>query len=402
MRHHLQLILKDPVLRMSAIGTLAFGGIGASIGPYQSLIGTREFGLSEPAYAAVLMGALAIAVLVSVGIGIITDQRPSRRAMALVATWGNLLASLLVWLLPAKASFVIAHIVLIPLGATLFGQLLAVARLSTQHMAPNDRDGVLAIIRACLAIPYVCILPLWSIGLDHGLDMTAIYPGIGVFALINLALIIRDWPRDADAPWTEVKSGIGFRAALGEMLNGPILLRVQLMGILQAGNVLGGIITGLVLADAGRPTAHLGLFYLIFVGIEVVTTLSIGTLLRWFTRMQLITTGVIFYALFVALLPLLAATPFLWALTLLAGMGGGLIYTLTIAYLADLMGARAGAGASLMALQRVGQDLAATGAFWFGTAFGGYVTAGITGAILTLVAMAAILILDARRAGRPI
>ena len=118
---HFALILRDPVLRLAAAASLTFGCFAASIGPYQSLIAVREFHLSNGAYAAVLIGALVVAVLTAIGVGILTDQRPSRRRMAVVATTTNLIAALLVWLLPSKASFVLAHVALIPLGGTVFG-----------------------------------------------------------------------------------------------------------------------------------------------------------------------------------------------------------------------------------------------------------------------------------------
>ena len=79
---HFALILRDPVLRLAAAASLTFGCFAASIGPYQSLIAVREFHLSNGAYAAVLIGALVVAVLTAIGVGILTDQRPSRRRMA--------------------------------------------------------------------------------------------------------------------------------------------------------------------------------------------------------------------------------------------------------------------------------------------------------------------------------
>lgn len=398
MRHSFSLILADPVLRLSALGTLLFGCIAATLGPFQSLIAVREFGLSEPAYAAVLIGVLVTSVLASVGIGIVTDQRSSRRRMAILATCGNIGAALLVWLLPAKASFVVAHVLLIPLGGTLFGQVLALSRLASQRLSPGDRPGVLAVVRAAMAVPFVLLLPLWGFAVDRGMSLVMIYPGIALFGVVTLVVILRHWPPDATAPWTEVKSGLGFRASLAEMLSPPVFLRVQLFGMLQAGGALGGVLTGLAFAAAGRPAGDVGNFFAAFVAVEVAVTLMIGTLVRHASRLALIATGVVLYALFLALLTPLAATPAVWLLILPAGAGGALIYTLAIAYLADLLGSRAGAGASLLALQRIGQDLTSAGSFWIGTVLGGHAMTGALGAVLTVSAVALVIWLDRRRA----
>lgn len=399
MRAHYATILADPVLRLAALGSLLFGCIVASLGPFQSLIAVTEFGLSDSGYAAVLIGVLVVSVLVSVGIGILTDQRPSRRVMALVACWGYLGAATLVWLLPARGSFIIAHVLLIPLGGTLFGQVLAIARLASQRLPAADRPGVLSIIRAAMAVPFVVLLPIWGVAADRGMDLVTIYPGIAAFGAIMLVVVWRHWPRDADAPWVEIKSGLGFRASLAEMLSPAVLIRVQLFGIMQAGGALGAVLTGLAFAAAGRPHGDVGLFFAIFVSIEVLGTLLIGPLLRVASRMTLVATGVVLYAVYLVLLAPLAYGPFVWLLVLPAGAGGALIYTLAITYLADLLGTRAGAGASLLALQRIGQDLASAGSFWAGTVIGGYALAGALGAALTMTALATILMLDRRRAG---
>ncbi len=394
---HFDLILRDPVLRLSAIASLMFGCFAASIGPYQSLIAVREFQMSNGAYAAVLIGALVVAVLTAIGVGILTDQRPSRRRMAIVATLANLVAALLVWLLPSKTSFVVAHVALIPLGGTVFGQILALARLASQSLPLQDRPGVLAIVRAAMAVPFVVLLPLWGIAADHGLSLVHIYLGLAGFSVLQLVLILRNWPPDATAPWVEVKSGLGFRAALGEMLAPPVFLRVQLFGALQAGGALAGILVGLAMAGAGRPTGEVGLFFAAFVAVEVVVTLMVGTLTRFASRLTLIATGTVMYAVFLALVPVWAGSPLLWLLIVPAGAGGALIYTLAITYLADLLGARAGAGASLLALQRIGQDSVSAGSFWIGSALGGYPLAGVLGAALTVAAVGGVIALDRRR-----
>lgn len=397
MFQHIRLIRGDATLRMVALCTLSFGCFIASIGPYQSLVAVQELGLSEAAYSAILLAALVVTVAVSVGIGIVTDQRPSRRRLALIATTAIVGGGALMWLSRNPAAFIVTHVLLLPLSGTLFGQLFAVARLVTQTLPRAERDGALAVIRALLAVPWLVVLPFWGWALSSGWPLVTIYLAAVIFGVITLVLIWRAWPQDDRAPWVEVKSGLGFRASLAEMMSPPVLLRVQLFGILQAGGALSGILVGLVFAEAGRDTADVGRFFGAFVAIEVVGTLMIGWFLRFAGRLALIGTGVVLYAGYVAALPVLAPTGWVWTLVLPAGLGGALIYALALTYLADLLGTRAGAGASLLALGRIGQDIAATGSFWIGTTLSGLGLAAAIGAAATLVALVAVLALDGRR-----
>lgn len=338
MFRHLRLIVADPTLRMVALCTLSFGCFIASLGPYQSLIAVQELGLSEAAYSATPIAALIVTVAVSVGIGIVTDQRPSRRRLALIATTAIVAGGGIMLLGQSPLAFTVTHVLLIPLSGTLFGQLFAVARPVVQDQPQAERDGILAVIRALLAVPWLVVLPFWGWALSAGVPLISVYLAAVVFGLITLALILRTWPHDAAAPWVEVKSGLGFRASLAEMLRPPVLLRVQLFGVLQAGGALSGILVGLAFAEAGRDTTEVGRFFAAFVAIEVVGTLLIGWFLRFAGRLALIGTGVVLYAGYIAALPLLAPSGWVWALVLPAGLG---------------LSAAIGAGATLAALAAV-------------------------------------------------
>jgi len=394
MRATIRLILRDPTLRLMAFCAAVLGCWAGSVGPYASLIAVEVFGISNAAYAAVLVAALAISVGASVWIGILTDQHPHRRAMALTASLTTLAAGGIVLIWPGQLAFVLSHTLLMPLAGTIMGQFFAVARLKSQTLDPDQRDSVTALIRTCIAIPFVVVLPLWGVLAENGGSLLAIYGGVTGFGLILTAAVWRYWPADDRAPWVEVKSGIGFRASLAEMAKGPVFLRVQLFGMLHVGGAMIGIITGLVFAQAGRGTDQVGLFFAIFVAFEVASIVLIAPLRRHFRRLTLITVGVLTYAAAIALLPLWVDSALVWLLVIPAGVGGGLIYNLAVGYLQDLLGARPGAGASLLVLQRIATDSFAAAAFWIGTLISGYGLAAALAAACMALAMAAILALD--------
>lgn len=398
MIRHLRLIAADPTLRLVVGAVFLFGIHAASVAIYQSLIAISVFGISDRFYSFVLLIALFVSVGTSVGVGIVTDQRPSRRAMALTAAALMVAGSTLVWVGNSPVYFVIAHMLLLPASGSLFGQLFAVARLASASLAPQERDAILTIVRAIFAVPFMIVLPLWGMAFDSGLSLLTIYPVVLLVSLSLLALIWRSWPADSAAPWTEQKSGLGFRASIGEMVAPPVLIRVMLMGAIHSGSAISGVVVGLIFNEAsGRGAGDVGLFFGLFVAVEVVVTLSVGQLLRVMPRLWIIASGAVIYAVFLALLPILAPTPWVWALFFPAGAGGAMVYALAIGYLQDLMGRRAGAGASLIALQRLSSDGLSALIFAIGTWISGYGLVSILGAATLFAAVAAILWLDRGR-----
>ena len=390
-------IWSDPTLRMLFLLTLLFGTFICCIGPFQSLVGVRHYGLSDTVYAALLMAALLISIAVSVGIGIVTDQRPSRRRMALLAAGSLVCGGLAVWLIDSPGIFVVVHLLLIPVAGTLFGQIFAVMRLHITPRPEAERNAIISVMRAAMGIPWVFILPLWSILLTDENHLILIYPAIAVLGLGMLALVLRDWPSDAATPWTEVKSGLGFRASIREMTAPPVMIRVMLIGALHAGGALAGVILGLVFAAAGRGADQIGLFFSALVAFEVVAMLAAGAFAAHLPRLSLLVAGTVTYGLFLALLPLLVDSPLLWSLSILAGVGGGLIYLPALGYLQDLLGNRAGAGASLIALQRLSSDGLAAAVYAFGAWAAGYWLVAVLGAIVTLAAIAITVWIDRTR-----
>ena len=250
------LVRTDPTLRMVAACMLLFGCFVSSVGIYQSLIAITVFGISDQLYSILLVVALVVNVTGSVGVGIITDQRPSRRIMALIAAAMCVAGAAAIWLGQGTALFILASMVLFPLAGSLFGQMFAVARLAGAPFDPVHRPGILAILRALFAVPFVVLLPIWGWAFQKGLPLLTVYPLVLVIGLALLAVIWRAWPHDATAPWTEQKSGLNFRASLAEMAAPAILLRVGLIGAIHSGSALCGVVLALIFNDAaGRGTA---------------------------------------------------------------------------------------------------------------------------------------------------
>jgi len=396
-RRAFSIVWHDANLLMLTVAFVIFGCFVSSIGIYQSLLAITVFGLPDAVFSIVVALAMAVNVTASVTVGVLTDQRARRRTVAIGSALATATGAAMMSLWPSAHTFIVAHILFFPIGGTLFAQFFALSRLAAAGYTQTERDSVLAIIRAAFAVPFVVILPVWGIVFDQGVPLTRIYPVVVVIALTLVAVLWRYWPADGTAPWSGHKSGLSITASLREMAAAPVLLRVFFVGAIHVGSSIGGIIVGLLLNDAaGRGAADVGLFFGIFVAIEVVVTLMVGTLVQRWSRLSIIGSGVALYAVFLVLLPNLAGTPWLWALTLPAGAGGAMIYTLAISYVQELLGMRAGAGSALIAIQRIATESLSAAIFAFGSWLMGYGLVAYMAAGTIVVSMVAIRLLDAR------
>jgi MFS transporter, SET family, sugar efflux transporter len=141
-----------------------------------------------------------------------------------------------------------------------------------------------------------------------------------------------------------------------------------------------------VFAEAtGRSAADTALYVGLIAGLEVPVMLALPRLTAGMSRPLLLLAGVGVYGIHVALLPWLAATPWVWALTVPGAVGGAVVLLLPMAYVQDLLADRPGTGAALMALQRVIGEVLAALCFVIGTWLAGYglVAAMVVGVALT-------------------
>lgn len=391
-------ILRDPMLMLSGALLILFGAYAATLAPYASALAVTVFGLSDGAYSALLVVASVLSVSASVGFGILADQRANRRVIAL-ASGGFLVAGTgLMTFGPSVTSFVLAHALILPLSGSLFGQFFALARLAATLHPERDRPGIQATLRAAFALPWVCVLPIWSVVFGAGVPLITIYPVSLVVAGILLALVWRFWPRDGATRWPDPKSGLSFAQSLREMAEARVLIRVLALGTIHGAVTLYLVVIGLVFAGiAHRGAGDTALYAGILAGLEVPFMLALPMVLGRVSQTGLIWWGMALYGVHLAGLPILAETPYVWLLTIPGAAGGAIVLTQPMAYLQELLAARPGAGASLMALQKLAGDAICAGVFAIGAMLGGYSLAAILGAGLGLVGAGALWALDRRR-----
>ncbi len=391
---------RDPALRLVVLIFLLTGALISSLAPYMSLIGITRIGFSEQAYSVILVVASVLSLASAIGIGILTDQRPLRRQMALLSALLLTLGNGVMWLFPTKFGFAISHAVLLPFGFTLFILLFALSHLATQAY-PETRDALVSAVRASFALPFVVVLPLWSVALRSGIDVMAVYPFATILGAVTLAVIWFSWPQNGASTWKDRKSGLSFGQSVREMAEKPVLFRVMLLGAVASAATLYIVLVGLVFSQTpGRDAGDTALYVGLVAGAEVPFMLLAPRLLRHFGKVELIVIGTALYCVHLVFLPFIAATGFVWLLILPASLGGAIILTLPIAYLQDLLAARPGAGSSLISLQRVAGDTICAVTFALGTYVAGYGLAAFIGAAVAVTG--ALVLLWADRADQSI
>jgi MFS transporter, SET family, sugar efflux transporter len=394
----IRLCLTDPALRAAGLVMTLQGAIVCSFGPYFSTLAVNAFGFGDAGYAVLLALSSVVSVSAAVAAGIRADQTANRRQVALVAVISLLLGAILMTAVPGPWVFALTVVLLFPVGSITFGQVFALARLAATRHPADQRDGIMAVIRALFAAPFVVVLPLWSIAFALGAPVIAIFPVALILSAVMFLSVLRLWPRDADAPWADRPSGLSFRAALVEIGRLPIAARVMALGaVTAASTVYMAVISLVMVAGVGRGTADVALYVGLVAGLEVPFMLLLPGLTRGWNRTMLIFCGSALYAIHVALLPVLAGSVLVWFLVLPAAIGGAVTLTVPIAYLQDLLADRPGAGASLMAVQRLVGDVIAALCFAAGTALAGYGTVALLGVAVSLVGALALWLADRRR-----
>lgn len=392
-----RLCLTDPSLRAAGLIMVLQGAIVCSFGPYFSTLAVHSYGFGNRGIAVLLALSSVVAVVSSVIGGIRADQTANRRQVTLAAVLALLAGTGLMTVVPGPWVFAVTAAVLMPVGAVTFGQVFALARMAAARHPVQERDGIMAVIRALFALPFVVVLPIWAVVFRQGVEVTAIFPVSLILSAVMLGVLLRLWPRDGATEWQDRPSCLSFRAALAEMGHPRVALRVLALGAVNvSATVYVATLALVMVAEIGRGAADVALYFGLVAGLEVPFMLLLPRLMRGVDRTALILGGSVLYGVHVLLLPVLAGSGTVWLLILPAAVGGAVILTVPIAYLQDLLAERPGTGASLMAVQRLAGEVIAAACFALGTAVAGYGTVAVLGVGIALLGAGALWWADRR------
>ncbi len=389
----------DRLLRLAFLCITLMGIAVASIVPFQSVIGIERLGFSNAAYALITTLGALFSVVASVWVGIYTDQTGRYREFLMGCTCVGILAGLCVFLLPAKATFVLAHVVLFPIASTTFTQYFAMASLSAANNPALDKDVSLSLVRAAFAGAFGLTPPVLAIAVAGGLDLLSVYGFVACINVIVLLLVARSWPRDQSA--LNKQSGLGFFASLREVSELRVIIRLALIAVITGVNALYNILLGLlILNNLGGSEADVGWFAGGVALVEVPVMLLSAAALRHVTRTGMIFGGVLVYVGFLGGLAAMPDIASAWVMIIPGGIGAGILLSITVGYVQDLMADRPGAGSALVSVSHFGGTMFAAAVLASAATFTDYVGTAWIGCALALTAGVVLFVIDGARVRR--
>ncbi len=387
-------ILRHPTLRRIALALLLLGALNASVYPYQSLISIERIGMSKPAFSLMLVMASLIAVTSSVLFGVLGDQFGRRRVIALITALCSTLGIGAMLAFPGIWALILCQGILLPLSSSIYGQLFALARLASPGEGAT-RDSVLSTIRSAMSFSFLAMLIFWTFAFAFGLSELAIYVSGGLASLAMSLLVYFGWPKDGQTAWADPRSGMRLRDALAEIAKPAVAVRVLFLGALSSSGNLYMVLVSLVFdASALRGPADVALYVGVVAGWEVPAMLILPRFTAHLPRATLMAVGALLYGCHLLALPLLADTPYLWLMTLFGGVGGAIIITTPISYYQDLLSARPGTAAAMLAVQKLVADVLTAAIFAIGSQFGGFEVVAVMGVCISLFGALGVYIAD--------
>lgn len=401
MRAWLSIVRRHRVVRASAAAIFLYGFAGAATSPYQAVVGIRELGLSDSAYAAIALAASVANVVLAIGIGMLSDRFQSyRRPLIFVSSFG-ILGYGMIWAVPSTLTFAVAMIGPLALFHATNSMLFGNVRANIDRFDDEEAGIVNALMRMMISLSWVLVpgaVALLLIGRDSMIAAWAIAAAVAGACLICIAF----WLEPDHRPTAEAlpEGGTGTakvapttgrpdrpaqvrltRSALsdvGAILHPGILARVLGVALIsQVLHVNNAILPMILTGQANGTAEDIGFNVGMVAALEVVFMILWVRIARTMhLTMALAITSTIYLGYLVGIS--VATAPWhVYLASVAAGFAAAGIISLPISYLLDLIRDRPGLSASLIAVNMFFGGALGAGIFALGTGIGGYPAAGL-------------------------
>lgn len=401
MRSALAVAFQQPSIRICALAIFFFGFTGAATSPYQSIIGIKELGLNDSAYAGLMFAAAIVNVTASILMGILADRLGDYRNSTLFLCLFGIAGYASVYLAANASAFVVSKLVLLPIFGAVNSLIFANVRAHSHGMSSSMLVAVNSTMRAMISLSWVLVPGLVGIALAGSASMLPAYLLASLAALVCFALVAFFLPKSAPVAHLEDKSRYKLIASLKEVASGKVIVRVFAIALICSMLHINDAVRPLVITGkAGGTVADIGTIVGIVAALEVVFIIFWGWAEKRMPPIAALASGAALYALYLLLQGLSTATWHVYAQSLLSGFAAAAIISLPITYLQDLIADRPGLGSSLIAVNIfLGAGLSSL-IFAVGTQFTDYGGTSILGALFGLVGVGLLLFLDGPRRWR--
>lgn len=410
------ILRRHRVVRASAAAIFLYGFAGAATSPYQAVIGIRELGLSDRAYALIALAAAIANVVMAIGIGLLSDRFQSyRRPLIFVSAFG-IVGYGAIWAIPSPFIFATATVGPLALFHATNSMLFGNIRAHTARFDAEEAAIVNSLMRMMISLSWVLVPGAVGLALAGQPSMIAAYLIAATLAGACL-LTILFWLEPDHRPTSEPRPAGGTGTAriaptagrtdrpaqvrvpqpafleLAQIFSPGILARALGVALIsQVLHVNSAVLPLTLTGQAGGTPEDIGFI------VGIVALLEVFFMFFWthLARGMHLTTALLITAtLYCLYLAAVAAATHPWhvyAASLIAGFAAAGIISLPIGYLLDLIRDRPGLSASLIAVNMFLGGALGAGVFALGTAVGGYPAAalisglgGILGALLLVI-----------------
>ncbi|WP_377291838.1 MFS transporter [Rhizobium sp. SG2393] len=391
--------LRDPGLRVSATAMLFFGFSWAAVAPYDSIIGIKEIGLDNGAYAGLMFAAAIVNVVASVLTGILADRMGDYRSSILTVSLFGVIGFGLVYLAASAPAFVLAKLIFLPIFGAMNSLIFAHVRAAATDLSPAALTAVNSTMRATISLAWVAVPGLVGILLAGSASMLPAYLWSAASALVCFILALWFMAPALGQAGRQADERYRMLASLKEVAAPRVLLRVIAIALIFSMLHVNDAVRPLIITlKAGGSVGDVGVVIGIVAALEIVFILVWGMSERFVHPVKALAAGAVLYVLYMVLQGLITETWHAYALTLLSGFAAACIISLPITYLQNLIAERPGLGSSLIAVNICLSAGLSAVVFAIGTRLGDYGFTSILGGAIGLAGVGLLLILDGKRA----
>ncbi|RJE78910.1 MFS transporter [Paracoccus sp. JM45] len=388
-------ILRDhSVVRVSAAAIFLYGFAGAATSPYQAVIGIRELGLSDSAYAAISFTASVAHVLIAVVSGYLSDRYQSyRKPLVFVSAFG-LVGYGLIWLNPTQMTFALATIFPLALFHATNSMLFGNVRTQTARFAPDEAAIANALMRMMVSLSWVLVPGIVGLILARHDSMMTAYLIAATFAGCCMLTIALGLKPDTSAPVRQHVPALP--DLLGVLSRGMVLRIAGVALITQVLTVNAMVLPLIVTGRANGVASDIGFLVGMVALLEVVFMVIWAAIMRHMHLTIALAVSAVLYLGYLLAIAGASAPWHVYMASVIAGIAAAGIISLPISYLLDLIRDRPGLSASLIAVNMfLGAGLGSM-VFALGTAIGGYGTAAVLGGVAGVLGAGLLVVLERR------
>ena len=349
---------------------LAYAITIAATGPFVSVIGITELGLSNGAFA-IFLGLVALVnVAIGVSLGIISDHVKHRKWLAVMLGFSGFVGYGAIYLLHSAWALVLFSLTFIPPGLSIYSMIFGAVKRETQHFDAEQANHISSIVRAAYSVPWIIVPGVIAWWLTAAASMLPVYLIAAMASLACAVIYLVFAPDDVVQPTV---SKLSFMQSLALLFSPRILLRLTAMATLVGALLLSFTTAPLIIIGLADGTKQdVGNIYSLIPVFEIPFML----MWSWFANRYSIERALIIAAVIFAFYMLgLASVTHIWqvyALTIVNGCAASAILSLQITYLQNLIADRPGLSSGLLPMNGFISNALRAIAFAIGTSLTNY------------------------------